>query len=54
VTEKPEGMKPLGRSKCRWQENIKIDPKEIGWIHPILDRDKWRTLVNTIINLRVP
>jgi hypothetical protein len=50
---KSEGKRPLGRSKRTWQENIKNYLKEIGWIHPILDRDKWRTLANTAINLRV-
>jgi hypothetical protein len=55
---KPEGKKPLGRPKHRW-EDIKIDLGEIGWsgmdwIYPTQDRDQWRGLVITIVNFRVP
>jgi hypothetical protein len=56
---KPEGKKPPGRPRCRWVDNIKIDLREIGWqdVHWIdlaQDRDYWRALVNTLMNLRVP
>jgi hypothetical protein len=53
---KPEGKRPLGRPRCRWMDNIKIDHSEIGWdvmdwINLAQDRDQWRALVNTIMNL---
>jgi hypothetical protein len=53
---KPEGRRPLRR---RWVDNIKMDLREIGWdamdwIDLAQDRDQWRTLVNTVMNLRVP
>jgi hypothetical protein len=56
---KPEGKKPLGRPRRRWVNNIKLDLKEIGrdcmdWIDRAQDRDQWRALVNTVMNLRVP
>jgi hypothetical protein len=56
---KPEGKRPLGRPRCRWVDNIKIDLRETGWngmdwIDLTQDRDQWRTLVNTVMNLRVP
>jgi hypothetical protein len=56
---KPEGTRPLGRSKRTWADNIKIDLREIGWdgmgwIDLAQDRDQWRALVNTVMNLRVP
>jgi hypothetical protein len=56
---KPKGKRSLGRSRRRWVDNIKMDLKEIGWdgvdwIDVVQDRDKWRTLVNTVMNLRVP
>jgi hypothetical protein len=56
---KPEGKIPLGRSRRRWVDNIKMDLREIGcdevdWIGLAQDRDKWRTLVNAVMNLRVP
>jgi len=56
---KPEWNKPLGRSRRRWEENIKIDLQEVGsnvmdWIDVAEDRDRWRTLVNAVMNLRVP
>jgi hypothetical protein len=56
---KPEGKRPLGRTKRRWEDNIKIDLREIGWggmdwIDLTQDRDQWKALVNTVMNLRVP
>jgi hypothetical protein len=56
---KPEGKRPLGRPRRRWVDNIKIDLREIGWddkdwIDLAQDRDQWRALVNTVINLQVP
>jgi hypothetical protein len=54
-----EGRRPLRRPRRRWEENIKMDLREIGfgdvdWIHLAQDRDRWRALVNTVMNLRVP
>jgi hypothetical protein len=56
---KPESKRPLGRPRCRWVDNIKIDLNEIGWhgvdwINLAQVRDQWRALVNTVMNLRVP
>jgi hypothetical protein len=56
---KPDGKRPLGRPRRRWVDNIKIDLGEIGWdgmdwIYLAQDRDQWRALVNTVMNLRVP
>jgi hypothetical protein len=56
---KPEGKGPLGSPRRRWVENIKMDPREIGWdgvdwIDIAQDRDKGRVLVNMVLNLRVP
>jgi hypothetical protein len=56
---RPEGRRPLGTPMRRWEDNIKMDLKEIGfgdgdWIHWAQDRDRWRALVNTVMNLRVP
>jgi hypothetical protein len=56
---KPEGRKPLGRPRCRWVDNIRMDLGEIGWgdvdwICLAQDRDMWRALVNSVLNLRVP
>jgi hypothetical protein len=56
---KPEGKRPLGRPKHRWVYYIKIDLREIGWngmdwIDLAQDRDQWRALVETVMNLRVP
>jgi hypothetical protein len=50
---KPEGSRPLGRSKHKWEDNIKMDLKEIGWkcrdwIHVAQDRDQWQAVVNTV------
>jgi hypothetical protein len=55
----PEGKRPLGRPRRRWVDNIKMDLREIGWdvmvwIDLPQDRDQWRVLVNTVMNLRVP
>jgi hypothetical protein len=59
LVEKPEGQRPLGRPRCRWVDNIKMDVREIGWdgmdwIDLAQDRDHRRDLVNTAKNLRVP
>jgi hypothetical protein len=56
---RPEGRRPLGRPRRRWEDNIKMDLRKIGfgdvdWIHLAQDRDRWRALVNTEMNLRVP
>jgi hypothetical protein len=56
---KPEGKRPLGRPRRRWINNIKMDLFEIGlsvvdWVGLAQDRYKWRTLVNTVMNLRGP
>jgi hypothetical protein len=56
---KPEGRRPLGRSIRRWEDNIKMDLREMGWggmdwTDLVQDRDQWRALVSTVINLRVP
>jgi hypothetical protein len=56
---KPKGEKPLGRPRHRWVNNIKMDLREIGqggmdWIDLAQNRDQWRSLVNTAVNLWVP
>jgi hypothetical protein len=56
---KSEGKRPLGKPRCRWVDNIKMDLLEIGlgivdWIGLAQDRDKWRALVNVVMNLPVP
>jgi hypothetical protein len=55
---RPEGRRPLGRPRRRWEDNIKIDLQEVGWdmdwIELAQDRDRWRALVNEVMNLRVP
>jgi hypothetical protein len=55
---KPEGRLPLGRPRRRWEDNIKMDLRELGWrsmdwIDFALDRDRWRALVNAVTNFRV-
>jgi hypothetical protein len=55
---KPEGKRPLGRPRCRWEDNIKMDLKKVrcggmDWIGLAQDRDRWRALVNSVMNLRV-
>jgi hypothetical protein len=59
LVAKPEGKRPLGRPRRRWVDNIKMDLREIGWdgvdwIDITQDRDQWRALVNTVLNLWVP
>jgi len=56
---KPEGKRPLWRPRLRLEDNIKIDIQEVGcggmdWIELAEDRDRWRALVNVVMNLRVP
>ena len=56
---KPEGKRPLGRPRRRWEDNIKMDLQEVGgccgdWMELSQDRDRWRALVSTVTNLRVP
>jgi hypothetical protein len=59
VVGKPEGKRPLGRPRRRWEDNIRIDVREIGWggmdwIELAQDREHWMALVNTVMNLRAP
>jgi len=59
LVEKPEGMRPLGRPRRRWEDNIKMDLQEVGFggkdlIELAQDRDRWRVLVTMVMNLRVP
>jgi hypothetical protein len=56
---KPEGKRPLGRTRRRWVDNIRMDLREVGWgdvdwIGLAQDRNRWRALVNWVFNLRVP
>jgi len=55
---KPEGKRPLERSRLRWEDNIKMDLREVGvggdWMELAQDKDRWRALVNTVMNLRIP
>jgi hypothetical protein len=56
---RPEGKKPLGRPRSRWEDNIKMDLREIGidganWVRLAQDKVQWRAFVNTVMNLRVP
>ena len=56
---KPEGKRPLGRSRRRWEDNIKMDLQKVGgdcegWMELAQERDRWRALVSTVMNLRVP
>ena len=54
-----EGKRPLGRARRRWEDNIKMDLREVGcdsgdWIDLAEDRDQWRVYVMAVMNLRVP
>jgi hypothetical protein len=56
---KHEGKRPLGRPRLRWEDNIKTDLQELGcrdmdWMELAQVRDRWRALVNAVMNLRVP
>jgi len=56
---KPEGKRTLGRPRCRWVDNIRMDLQEVGcgymdWIGLVQDKNSWRTLVSAVMNLRVP
>ena len=56
---KPEGKRPLGRSRRRWEDNTKMNLQEVGggcgdWMELVQDRERWRALVSTVMNLRVP
>ena len=56
---KPAGKGPLGRTRCRWEDNIKMELQEVGgscgdWMELAQDKDRWRVLVGTVRNLRVP
>jgi hypothetical protein len=56
---RPEGRRPLGRPRRRWEDNIKMDPREVGsvgmnWIELAQDRDRWWALVNAVMSLWVP
>jgi len=59
LVRKTEGRRPLGRPRCRWVDNIRMDLQEMGcgymdWIGLAQDRDRWRMLVSAVMNLRVP
>jgi len=56
---KPEGRRPLGRPRHRWEDNIRMDLREVGcgfvdWMELAQDRDRWHALVSAVMNLRVP
>jgi hypothetical protein len=56
---KPDGKRPLGRPRRRWEDNIKMDLQEVGggrgdWMDLAQDRNRWRALVGTVRNFRVP
>ena len=56
---KPEGKRPLGRPRRRWEDNIKMDLQEVGrgcgeWMELAQDTDRWRAVVSTVMNFRVP
>jgi len=55
----PEGKRLLGRPRSRWEDNVRMDVREVGWegvdwMHLAQDRDQWQALVNTVMNLQVP
>jgi hypothetical protein len=59
LVEKPEGKRPLGRPRHNWVDNIGMDLGEVGsgdvdWIGLAMNRNRWRALVNSVLNLRVP
>jgi hypothetical protein len=59
LVEKPEDERPLGRTRRIWEDSIKVDINEtrcenVDWIHLAHDRDQYRDLVNTVMNLRIP
>jgi len=56
---KPEGKTPLGRPRCRWEDNIKMDLQEVGcggmdWIELVENKDSWPAVLNAVMKLRVP
>ena len=56
---KPEGKRPMGRPRCRWEDTIKMDLQEVGkgcgdWMELAKDRNSWRALVSRVMNFRVP
>jgi hypothetical protein len=56
---KPEGKRPLGRPRCRWEDTIKMNLQEVGggcgdWMELAQGRDRWRALVSAVMNFRVP
>ena len=59
LVEKPEGKRPLGRPRRRWEDNIRMDLQEVGvgrgdWMELAQDRDRWWALVGTVRDFRVP
>jgi hypothetical protein len=55
----PEGKRPLGRPRHRWEDNIRMDPREreweiVDWMHLAQNRDQWQFLMNTVVNIRIP
>ena len=59
LVRKPEGKRPLGRPRRRWEDNTKMDLQEVGggggdWMELAEDRDRWRALVSAVMKLRVP